>query len=175
MSNEKIDVPRNEATLSFVMKEKTRGNAEPDPENPHALLKGSQYPAPVVTEENLTEVVKWLSSKVVVKKIAAFLNQWAQGITEEVLAQKEGQFDQETFIELAKTFSARGETMKDLLQEREDLMLQLADFTDEELDTPEGLQKMKELRAEIKSVNVAIQQKKRVTKAEKEAAAAVGN
>lgn len=170
-----IEVTRNDVTIPFKWNEKTRGSAEVDPTEPFALVKGSKYPAPEVTEENLSQVISWVGTKIIVKKIGALLNQWAQGVTEEVLAQKEGSFDESVFSELAKQFSARGEPMKELLDQRLELVQSLSDLTDEELGTEKGIKKMLEIRTEIKSLNVAIASKKRMTKEEKLAAAANGN
>lgn len=170
-----IEVMRNDVTIPFKWNEKTRGSAEPDPKEPFALLKGSKYPAPDVSEENLDQVIDWVGKKIIVKKIGAMLNQWSQGVTEEVLAQKEGTFDESVFVELAKQFSARGEPMKELLEQRLELVQSLADLTDEELSTEAGIKKMLEIRNEIKSLSVAIASKKRMTKEEKAAADAANS
>lgn len=167
-----IEIERNSTVIPFKWNEKARGAAEAPKDEPYALLKGSKYPAPEVTEENLSQVITWVGTKIIVKKIGAMLNQWAQGVTEEVLAQKEGMFDESVFVELAKQFSARGEPMKDLLDERISLVESLGDLSDDELGTPEGIKKMLDLRAEIKSLTIAIASKKRMTKEEKLAAAA---
>lgn len=167
-----IEVPRNEVTLPFKWMEKTRGSVEVDIENPYSLLKGGKYPAPEVSEENLLSVIDWVGKKIIVKKIGAMLNQWAQGVTDEVLAQKEGTFDESTFVELAKQFSARGEPMKELLDQRTELVQALGDLSDDELATEGGIKKMLEIRNDIKSLNIAIASKKRMTKEEKLAASA---
>lgn len=166
-----IEVTRNDVTIPFKWNEKTRGASEADPQEPFALLKGAKYPAPDVTEANILDIMKWVG-KPFTKKVQAWLNQWSQGVTEEVLAQKEGMFDESVFTELAKQFSARGEPMKDLLDERISLVESLGDLSDDELGTPEGIKKMLDLRAEIKSLTIAIASKKRMTKEEKLAAAA---
>lgn len=170
-----IQVERNSTTIPFKWNEKTRGAAEATADEPYALLKGAQYPAPEVTEENLSDIITWIGAKIVVKKLGAMLNQWAQGVTEEVLAQKEGSFDESVFVELAKQFSARGEPMKELLDQRLELVQSLADLTDDELSTDVGIKKMLDIRAEIKSLSVAIASKKRMTKEEKAAAAAANS
>lgn len=165
-----LTVNRNEVALPFKQVEKTRGSAEADPKEPYALLKGSKYLTPDVENVDILQLAKWVGEKVFRKKIGAWLNQWSQGIYEESVAQGEGTFNEATFITLAEQFSARGESMKELQEQQQDLVLQLSEISDEELDTQAGMQKMKDIRDELKAIKVAIASKKRLTKEEKEAA-----
>lgn len=168
-----FSVTRNEASLQFAMTKKSRGAEKYDPakdpegEGKYDLLKGQEYPAPIVTKENLMEVIKWMGLDVAVKRIGGQLNLWAQGLTEDVLAEFEGQFNAEKFQELAAQFSARGEKISDLISQLLDCTSRLETV---DTDTEEGMKDMQSIVKEMKGIKEAIKSKKRKTKKDEEAA-----
>jgi hypothetical protein len=164
-----LTVERNNTTINFLKEKKTRGDVVRTPDakgnvDQYYLLKGSEYPSPEVTEANfVSTVIPWFGLKNIVKIVAAKADQWAQNLTEEVLEQREGLFDNETFAALAAQFSPRGEPMSELLKTREDLLMKFESATTPEEQTA--------LMGDIKAIMTAIRSKKRVTKEEKAAAA----
>ena len=167
-----VTVSRNNVSLDFLATEKVRGDAvrKPDADgkiDEFYLLKGSMYPSPKVDKTTLQTLIDWLSPDVAAKLLGKYLNQWAQNLTEEVLESTKGtieSLDLSEFAKLAAQFSPRGETIGELVLQREALLAELESIT----DGAAALAKVQEVAA----VSAAIRGKKRGSAAEKAQAAA---
>lgn len=119
---EPFEVTRKEGegtgTLVFSAKEIGRG--------PYA---GSQYPAVEVTDTNLDQVEAWAGRKVRISLLQAKLNQRCQSWYDEATVEADGKtqkpFDRDEFVKFASEFSARGESIKDIITEIEELTAQM--------------------------------------------------
>jgi hypothetical protein len=145
-----------DVSLEFFGKEIKRG------EN-----KGTEYPCPKVSKDNVEQVAKWIGQDNLVGIFTAFLSKKAQGWASEA-TEDDGTFKKETFIELASQLSARGETIKDLLGRRDELLSDLEDI-DVDGDDPEAVVAAMKIMKEIKGINGAIKSKRRKTKEDEEA------
>lgn len=157
-------VTRNEVEAEFVPAEVKRGD--------NAGWKFLELP---VTEDNfLTQIVPWASVKNLVQIVKTALRQkamgWSEQAEEEAKNKDTGVIDDakyvEVFSKLASSFSARGEPTKVLLERIMDL---LAEMSNLDLATPEGMKRAQEIANEVKDLQLDIQLKKRKTKEDEEA------
>lgn len=149
-----VKVTRNDVELVFEPAKIKRGDK-----------KGSEYLGLKVVDENYEQVGKWLGKDILVSMYRGKVNQRLQSLFDEACTQiVDGKevakpFDLEEFIELAKSFSARGETMEDIKNEIEDLTDELSN-----LDWSTGAVaagRAQEIAEKIKSLRIARESKRR--------------
>jgi hypothetical protein len=152
-------VNRNNTDLPFNPDEVKRGKE-----------KGWKFLNPEITEANLiTTVIPWAGVKEITQIVKGALRQRAMGWCEEA---EEESVDKDTnivdqdkynavFNEMAKNYSARGESIPDLKNQIED---KLAEFI-----TAATAEEKMVIAEEIKSLQIAIQSKKRASKEEEAA------
>ena len=149
-----LTVNRNNVDLVFSPDEVKRGKE-----------KGWKFLNPPVDEKNLLDtVIPWCGVKEIAQIVKGALRQramgWSAEAEEEALNKETGVLNEEKynsiFSEMAKNYSARGESIPQLKEQIEDL---LARF----IEAPTAEEKMA-IADEIKSLTIAIQSKKRTTK-----------
>jgi len=145
-----FSVTRNNLSLPFVPVKKTRGTSK------------SEYPCLVLTKENLREGLEWLGEEVVLSLINPKLKQRCQNWFGEATVEADGTtpkpFDQEEFSKFASEFNARGESIKDLIAEKDELSLEMANLP---WGTPGVEVKAQELGMRIRILLTAIENKRR--------------
>jgi len=152
-----INVSRNDVTVPFVEKQILRGDA-----------KGKGYFAPEVNGETLETILKFLGADVLISIGEAYINRQAQGWTSEATAD-DGTFDEKQFVDFATTMSARGESIKELLERRETI---LDDMSKLDADNDAHLPLLKKYMTSVKNINAAIGSKRRKSEEDKAAEAA---
>jgi hypothetical protein len=159
-----VTVTRNETALPFINTVIKRGPAE---------SRGKQYLAPDVNKDNVVSlIIPWMGIAEAAAVLAAHLRKKAQGWFEENV-EDDGTFVKEGFIEMASTYSARGESIPDLLKEIDELSGQQQDMLNaDDFGTPESIAQVKALASKIIGLRAAIDNKRRMTKEEKAAAEA---
>lgn len=156
-----LTVKRNETDGLFVDTEVKRGED-----------KGTPFLQPEVTESNLDTWIAWIGRNNVAAKLQATLRQLSQGWWFEALDQatdavtKMLNMDKarEVYAELASSFSARGESIPALKAEIEELVNSMTEL---DMSDTNNIPKFQEYAAQIKSLNIAINSKKRTPKEEK--------
>ena len=175
-----VSITRNEVSKLFSPTEVKKG-----------ADKGKVFlgPSPV-TEETLQNDIKWIGGPEVCQYLTALLRLRAMGWAEEAEDEsaiekikddkgneKVVKFDEQkytdVFSQLAKDFSARGETIKEIqaqIDERLEKMSELSDSTD-----PTSGTQIVQLARELKALQIAKNAKRRKTKEDKEAEASATN
>jgi hypothetical protein len=168
-----VAVKRNETELDFVNTVVDRGPAE---------SRGKQYLAPVVNKENLVStIIPWIGLEETASLLQNLLRKKSAGWYDENM-EDDGTFNQQGFVDMAESFSARGESIPELQKQIAELSGQQQDM----LNSPtfgtsgimvdfDGRQVLKEI-AEVKEIakkviglQLAIDNKRRLTKEEKAA------
>jgi aryl carrier-like protein len=137
-----MDITRLNTTLPYVDAEIKRGEE-----------KGSHYPCLEISEENLQQVIKHIGPDIVAAMLQAKVSQFCQNCAYEATDDVTKQLDSVKFIDLVQQWSARGESMKELQEKLQDLVLTLPGITDP--------LKLQEAIARSVSVSQAIESKKR--------------
>ena len=159
-----VPVKRNEIELPFINTIIKRGPAE---------SRGKQYLAPDVNKDNLlTVVIPWIGLEESASIIANLLKKKSKGWFDEN-SEDDGSFNAVGFADMASTYSARGESIPDLLAEIEDISSQQQDILNSaEFGTGNTIETVKGMAQKIIGLRTAIENKRRLTKEEKAAAEA---
>ena|SRR3990167_5561991 len=143
----KIEVERNSTKVPFVKTEVKRGD-----------YKGMQYLAP--SDEITTEqLMKFIGLDVVNKWIDAKFKTICQGLNDEAMESNEAtgepiKFDTEEFAKLAAALSVRAESIKYLVEQKDDLV-------NNQLLNAKTLEDYKRITTEIRDLQEAIEKKRR--------------
>lgn len=160
-------VKRNDVDAVFNLSEVKRGE--------HAGWKFLELP---VTEDNLLSVIiPWAGVKQVTQIIKGALRQkamtWSEQAEAEAKDEKTGVTDDAVYLQafdkLASSFSARGEKISTIMAQIMELVSEMGDL---DFTNPEQMKRGAEIAAEVKSLQLDIQLKKRKTDEDKAAEAA---
>lgn len=152
-----IVVERNKVNLTF-----------PDTEFARGENKGKTYPAPPeITPANRQTVYEWVGYDILDEIITARLRQKAQGWYNEA-TEDDGTFKLDVFVEFAKNFSARGESIPELKAKIDELL-----ETFSKAASAANMVVAQKVAEEIKACKIAINSKRRKTKEEQEVANAL--
>lgn len=154
---DKLTVERpNGKSIDFVETKGKRGD-----------WKDRSFLAPVVNKDTINDILAWCDTDIVVAVFAAEFSKRCQVWTEESTPD-EGQpnagiFNRDAFLDMARNFSARGETMGTLKGQIEDLTAQITEL---DMSDPTSIAKVKEYAEQIKSLRSALENKKKPKKDE---------
>ena len=113
-----IVVERNDVSLSF---------------GTFKILKGkradTQYPAPVVTVENLNEVSKWIGAANLVNELQTLLKRKFQNIADQAVGE-DGVFNLALFLKYAADFTSAGLKLKEIADKLDELQAELTKIID---------------------------------------------
>lgn len=147
-----ITVTRNETTWDFVKAEKSRGKD-----------KGATVYVPVQPrwddDADVQRFLNWNGLKTTLENEFAKLRQIAMGWTRSATAN--GEFIVDAFTKYASEFSARGESIKELQEQIEDLMVEVTKLYESGLDPVELGKQITGKFAEIKKLREVIEAKRR--------------
>jgi hypothetical protein len=165
-----VTVKRNEVEMDFVETFKVRGAPtleealKKDSEDKYPLLKGQSYPSipQPATREDFDKFISWFDWKKAAKALTAKVNQLAQGIYEDLLAEHEGgEVPMSEFATEAARLSGRGEKLSVLQDQLLEILDQVMNI---DVSTTEGIARHRELCQEMGSIKNDINAKRRKSK-----------
>jgi hypothetical protein len=145
---------RNSVTMTYDLTERDRKVKN---ETTGKLEQGKPYYRINITKDNLLDYVKYAGNDVSIVDLQGKHAGRTQAWIEECISPDYSKFDQETFNKFADTMSARGTTLKDLKEQREELSRRIVDG-----DIPEG-KSLQDLIVEFREVGKEIIARERKT------------
>jgi len=157
-----ITVERNNTALEF-------GNFK--------ILKGkranTEYPAPVVTPENLAEVCAWIGTSNLVNELQTLLKRKFQNIYDQAVGE-DGVFNLPLFVKYAAEFASSGLKLKEIADKLDELQAELTKLIDGADLTDSSVQgKVRELNDQIRAYRQMKEDRQRKPKEETDAEPAV--
>lgn len=161
MSN-KIAVERNGVNLEF---------------GSFKILKGkranTEYPAPVVTADNVSEVAEWIGVSNLVNELQTLLKRKFQNIYDQAVGE-DGVFNMPLFLKYAAEFTSAGLKLKEITDKLDELQAELTKLIDgADLTSPATQGKVRELNDQIRAYRQMKEDRQRKPKEETEAEPAV--
>lgn len=163
----KVSPKRNDIEIEFTEQRTTRGKNpgkivfEPSCDQDPIIVENGKYILPKflawVGMENVSSIVK--------AKVRGLTLGWADEATDD----ETGELNTVKFQQFAEEFSARGETIGDLQDQREEIQSELTKL---DYGNPDNVQKLLELGRQIQKLTIAINSKKRERKSEDKTAVA---
>jgi flagellar capping protein FliD len=157
-----IDITRNGVTLSL---------------GTFKILKGKradqEYPAPVVSAENLPDITSWVGTSNLINELQTLLKRRFQSIYADSI-DTNGQFNQALFEKYATDFTSAGLKLKEIQTKLDELSAQLSKLIDEGDMSDEGTRaSIKELNDQVRAYRQMKEDRQRKPKEEDEEEAAV--
>lgn len=153
-------IDRNGESLTFTEARTTKGN------QPGKLTFNPDL-------SDIDRVFKWIGMDnlkgIVQSKFKQMIRNWADEATPELEDGSDGEFNPVKFKELAATFDSTGETLGDLVEERDELHQALLAL---DLDDAKNELEALKISRKLQQLTVAIGKKKRTRKPKTETAAA---
>lgn len=145
-----LSITRNEATLPFEEQEIKRGDN-----------KGSKFLCPTkdYITANIDSAIQFLSKEYVARLISSRFKLITQSIQAEIIEKNGGLFNSEQFIAAIVDFSSRGDSIADLEERYDELVLKMRAIIDN--FSPDKVEDMKKISAEIKQVEQSIADRRR--------------
>jgi hypothetical protein len=120
------------------------------------------------TDAEKDQWLKWVQREQLVNtshaKVSGMSTNWTETATKytgEGKAAAPAEFSEARFIEVAATFSARGETIKSLTEEKEEINAKIVELaSDTSMAMPEKMQAMNDLAVRLKEVMESIEDRK---------------
>ena len=162
MSHNAITVERNGTNLAFSQ---------------FKILKGkranTEYPAPVVSVDNIAEVIEWIGTANLVNELQTLLKRKFQNIYDQAVGE-DGVFNLPLFLKYASEFTSAGLKLKEIADKLDVLKAELTKLIDGADLTSHSVQgQVRELNDQIRAYRQMKEDRQRKPKEEAEAEASV--